>query len=206
MPREGRSQKSRAHQVGASHHRWHPPGLLAGSVCACKSLQTLGGSLLSPSLCLLAVSSIKHRKLEPFIWLFVARSPRPGSLPCPLQPPRLAARPASLTPRSLVCLHFPFGPRKAPLRAGALINPLWEGRGSWALTQGFPMARFLYCPRSQLQTGAVGKLSGWRCPSTAPGLALLRLSWLALHQKNMVRGGRRGGGGGGLDSHHQAGG
>lgn len=87
-------------------------------------------------------------------------------------------------------MHFPFGPRKAPLRAGALINPLWEGRGSWALTQGFPMARFLYCPRSLLQTGAVGKLSGWRCPSTAPGLALLGLSWLALHQKNVVRGGR----------------
>lgn len=91
------------------------PGLLAGSACACERVQALGGSLLSPSLCLLAVASIKHRKLEPFIWLFVARSPRPGSLPCPLQPLRLAARPASLTPRSLVCMHFPFGPWKAPL-------------------------------------------------------------------------------------------
>lgn len=70
--------------VQAASPHWPPAvsGVWA-ALCERESLCRHSGLL---SLCLLSFASIKHRKFKPFILLFVSRSPRPGSLPCPLQP------------------------------------------------------------------------------------------------------------------------
>lgn len=67
----------------------HQPPAVSGvwaDLCEHESPVQALRSLFSPPLCLLLFASIKHRKFKPFILLFVSPSPRPGSLPCPLQP------------------------------------------------------------------------------------------------------------------------